>query len=375
MIAYSNVFLILLGIALLKKNIGPLSRTNKLWLTFYLMYYCFALLASGVNGFTYAILASLIAPIYFLGFHFLLSNPNQFQLFYRVLTISFVISAICTVYLFEINYSWDHSGILAWKLDRADGLYGDANNAALTSIIAYILFDKFYKPSKLLFKIIKILLLLTIFYSLFITFSTTGLLAFTLVLFLTNYKFFKGIRVIFFGVAIILFYVGIFALKSQTETLNLSGAQIYKVDNIINVLTLNLEDIDSSGRGDLIENILPYLYKNPIIGNGVDFAKAMRGHNTYIGVWADAGVITFSFFLFVLFYYLFKSFTLHLHLRFFAVSLLIVFYVFMMSLQSVINQPYLIVILVFVGYMIDYNEELDDNLNFYKLKPLDIKDD
>ena len=75
-------------------------------------------------------------------------------------------------------------------------------------------------------------------------------------IFITNYKFFSGIKLIFFGVAIILFYAGVFALKSQTKDLNLSEAQIVKIDNIINVLTLNLDKVDNSGRGDLVENIL-----------------------------------------------------------------------------------------------------------------------
>lgn len=355
-IAYSNVSLIILGVFLLKRNVGQLSQTNKIWLIFYLIYYCFALLASGINGFISPIIASLIAPVYFVGFYFLLSDPYQFKLFSKILTILFVISSIFTIYLFKINFSFDNSGILAWNLDRAEGLYGDANNAALSSIIAYILFDNFYNPSKLFFRVIKILILITLFYSLFITFSTTGLFAFVIIFYITNYKFFTGIRFVFFGVAIVLFYVGIFTIKSQTSNLDLSRAQIVKIDNIINVLTLNVEDVDNSGRGDLIENIMHYLYENPILGNGIGFSVVLRGHNTYIGIWVDAGIFAFLFFLFVLLIYLLKTLTLDLHLRFFSISLLVVLYIFMVSLQTVLNQPYLIVLFVFIGYIIDYNK-------------------
>ncbi len=365
-IAYFNILLLILGVFIFRKNSGPLSQTNKLWLVFYLIYYCFALLASGIHGFNSPILATLIAPIYFIGFYFLLSNPDQFKIFYKVLTISFVISSFFTIYFYKINFSYDISGILGWDVDRAEGLYGDANNAALTSIIAYILFNQFYNPSKYVFKIIKILILIIIFYSIFITFSTTGLFAFVIIFFIINYKYFMGTKFILLGIGIVLFYAGIFTIKSQTKDLDLSSAQISKIDNIINVVTLNMEKVDSSGRGGLIDSLMYHIYENPILGNGLNFATVARGHNTYLGIWADAGLFTFLFFLIVLFYYLIKIFTLDLHLKLFTMSLLIGLCTFMLSLQTVINQPYLIVIFVFIGYIIDYNKESDGDINLIK---------
>lgn len=364
LVAYSNLILIITGIFLFKKNVQTTSKTSRLWFIYYIIYYCFGLLATGVSGFQTSIIATLIPLIYFLGFYFLLGNKEQFKIFFKVITISFVISAIITIVMIKMNFNISSGGIYHRALDRAEGLYGDANNAALASIIAYILFDKLCNPSKFLHKIFKIIILLTIFYSLFLTFSTTGLFVFTIIFFITNYKFFSGIKLILFGVLIVLFYLGIFALKSQTKNLDLSKAQIGKIDNIINVLTLNLDKVDNSGRGDLVVNVLHYLYENPILGNGIDFSLAMRGHNTYIGVWVDAGLITFLFFLFVLFYYFLKAFTLKIYLRYFALSLLIVLYIFMVSLQSVINQPYLIVLFVLVGYLIDYNKMSKEYLFF-----------
>jgi len=364
MVAYSNLALILVGLVFIKEHVSTTSRTSRLWFIYYIMYYCFGILALGVSGFKTSIIATLVPIIYFTGFYFLLSDKEQFKIFFKVITISFVISAFFTIILIKINFNLSSGGVYSRDLDRAEGLYGDANNAALANIIAYILFDKFYNPSKFQYKILKILILLTIFYSLFLTFSTTGLFVFTIILFITNYKFFTGMKLILFGAVIVLFYVAIFALKSETKNLDLSEAQIDKVDNIINVLTLNLDKVDNSGRGDLVENVLQYLYENPILGNGIDFAGAMRGHNTYIGVWVDAGVFTFLLFLFILFYYFFKTFTLKIHLRFFAMSILIVLYIFMVSLQSVINQPYLIVLFLFIGYLIDYSKMDNGYLDF-----------
>lgn len=355
-LAYFNVLLITVGVFLVKKESVNLSKTNNIWLLFYIFYYCFALLASGINGFSTVILASLVAPIYFVGFYFLLSDPNQVKPFFKILTILFVIASIFTIYLFNINFDIENPGILGRKLDRAGGLYGDANNAALVSIVAYILFDKFYNPSNIIFRALKVMILLIIFYSVFLTFSTTGLFVFTVMFFVSNYKFFTGFRLAILGVLIGLLYIGIFSLKSRTKDLNLSAHQIHKIDNVINLMTLNLEKVDNSGREDLLENLLPYLYENPIIGNGVDFSVVMRGHNTYLGVWGDAGIFTFLFFIFMLCFYFLEAFSLDPEQRYFALSILTVLYIFMFSLQTVINQPNLIVLIVVVGYMIDYNK-------------------
>lgn len=355
-LAYFNVLLIIVGIFLIEKDASNFSKTNKIWLIFYICYYSFALLASGVQGLTSGILATLVAPIYFIGFYVLLSDPDQLKPFLKILTISFVIASFLTIYLYNIKFNYGDPSILVSRIDRAEGVFGDANNAALVSLIAYILFDKVYNPSKNIFRACKILILAIIFYSVFLTFSTTGLFVFTVIFFITNYKYFTGFRSIILGILIVLLYIGIFSLKSQTKDLNLSAHQIHKIDNVINLLTLNLEKVDSSGRGDLIENILPYLYKNPILGNGVDFSVAMRGHNTYIGIWGDAGIFTFVFFIFMLVVYFLKTFTLNSKQRYFAMSILLVLYIFMFSLQTVINQPNLIVLIVIIGYIIDYSK-------------------
>ena len=365
-LAYLNVILIIAGIFLIKKEPINFSKTNKLWLIFYIIYYSFALLASGIHGFSLYIMATLVAPIYFIGFYVLLSDPDQLKPFLKILTGLFVIASFFTIYLFKINFDIDNSGIWGRELDRAGGLYGDANNAALVSIIAYILFDKFYNPSNIVFRACKILILLIIFYSLFLTFSTTGLFVFTVIFFISNYRFFTGLRLVILGILIAIFYVGIFSIKSQTKDLDLSAHQIHKIDNVINLLTFNLEKVDNSGRGELIENILPYLYENPIIGNGVDFSVIMRGHNTYIGIWGDAGIFTFLFFIVMLCVYFLKTFALDLEQRYFAMSILMVLYIFMFSLQTVINQPNLIVLIVLIGYIIDYNKS--NQLNIFEIK-------
>ncbi|BAO77451.1 O-antigen ligase family protein [Winogradskyella sp. PG-2] len=354
-IAYFNLLLIFLGIFLFRNQVKHLSRTNKLWFIFYMLYYGFGLLGIGVSGFSTSIIATLVPVVYFVGFYFFFSDRNQFRTYFKIITICFVISSFLTIILIKLNinvYTGEEHG---WAMDRAGGITGDANAAAHTSIFAFIFLNQLFKPSKFIFKLLKIAMLLTIFYSLILTFSTTGLFVFTIVFTLMNYKLFTGIKLFIFASIIPLFYIGIFAIKSKIHELGLSVAQTDKVSNIINLLTLNFDEVDSSGRGNLIEKSLHYIFEKPFIGNGVDFSVSKLVHNTYVGIWVDAGIFTFLFFIFMLFCYMFRSFTLHPNIRFFTISILFVLFIFMISLQSVINQPYLIVLFVFAGYLIDHN--------------------
>ena len=145
----------------------------------------------------------------------------------------------------------------------------------------------------------------------------------------------------------------------------MSQTQIDKVDNIINVLTLDFNRVDNSGRAELASHIMTDIYKNPILGNGVDFGVTHRAHNTYLAIWADAGVITLIFFIYILLSFMFKSLQLEVRMRSFCVSLLLVLYIFMMALQTVINQPYLIVIFVLIGYIIDNSKNKIENKELF----------
>ncbi|TPV33370.1 hypothetical protein FJ651_09770 [Paucihalobacter ruber] len=363
LVAYLNLVLIIIGSLLFQKKIKTLSSTNQLWFVFYILYYCFGLLATGLYGFQTSIIATFVPVIYFIGFNILLSDKDQLKIFLQVVTVCFVISSFVTIIFLKLNFNIYTGEVLrGWDLDRAGGLNGDPNAAAYTSIFAYILFNQLYQPSKFVFRLLKTIILITIVYSLILTFSTTGLFVFTLVFFILNYKFFTGLKLILLACAIPLFYFGVFALQSQSQNLDLSKAQTAKVNNLFNLMTLNFEEVDNSGRGELLEQGLYYLYKNPILGNGIDFSVAMRTHNTYAGVWIDAGIFTFLFFIFMLFSYLFKTFTLKPRLRSFSMSILVVLYLFMISLQSVINQPNLIIFFVLVGYLIDYSKS-DQSFN------------
>jgi hypothetical protein len=99
--------------------------------------------------------------------------------------------------------------------------------------------------------------------------------------------------------------------------------------------------------------MMTYINENPILGNGVYFSTAIRGHNTIFGVWADAGILCFVLFLLILLLYFIKSFTVDSNTKYFSLSVLTILFVFMLTLQTIINQGYLIAIFAFLAYSLE----------------------
>lgn len=354
LIAYNNLGLLVLGIALLIRNKGWLSGTARLWIIFYIIYFSFGILASAIHFHPANILVSIIPFIYVLAFYVYLSIPENRMLFRKVALISFVASTILAIYLFNINFELDQVGIYEYKIDRAQGVFGDANNTALVAILAFIFLFKLYSPDSLFLKIIKIILLGLVFYCLVLTFSTTGFLVFIICFVLINHKFFTGLRLLITIILLPVFYITLVNLSTITADMNLVGKQREKIDNISNILAFKTDKVDDSGRNDLVMKVINnYVFENPIIGNGVDFAISKHTHNTVIGVWADAGIFTLLFFLFMLGNYFLRATSRPSDIRYFVIPLLVTQCVFMLSLQSVINQPYLMALFVYLGYIID----------------------
>ena len=377
LIAYGNIALLLLGIALIIKKRGELSKTVKLLITFFLMYFSFAILASAIHHNPANILFSIVPFVYLLAFYVYLSIPGNRIIFKKVALVTLVLSTILAIHLYNINFDIEVRGTAKYKVDRAQGVFGDANNTAVSAIIAFIFLYKLYTPEKYIFKLVKLLFLGLVFYTLFLTFSTTGFLVFIIAFVILNYKFFTGIKLILAIVILPVFYITLINLNNLTANLDLRGQQREKITNLVNVLTFNTEEVDDSGRNELVTKLLnDYVFENPILGNGLDFAISKRAHNTVVGVWADAGIFTFLFFLFMLFKYFINTINSPPSIRYFVLPLLICICIFMLSLQSVINQPYLITLLVYLGYLVDMKNE--DELLFKQLdktleEPVSIK--
>lgn len=354
-LAYFNLALIALGIIIMLNKIGTTSSTAKMWFFFYMSYFCFGLTAMILFSNYTPIVRTLIPLVYFTGFYMYLSVENHRKIFFKIATYGYFIASLLLILFVQLNFDMDYGGISLYKVDRPGGVYGDANNAALASIISFILLKKFFKAETLLKKYIKTGMLLTIALSLFLTFSTTGVTVFIIVLFINNLNYFKKEKLVLLFTAVIVVFIGILNLKSLTSDMNLTEGQRMKINNLVNVITLNTEKVDNSGRGDLLKNLFRFIYENPIVGNGIDFSVNIRGHNTYFGVWADAGIVTFIVFLVVLFIYLKNTLKTDNEIKFFCLSLLISLLIFMISLQTIINQPYILVLFPYIGYLIDEN--------------------
>jgi O-antigen ligase len=121
------------------------------------------------------------------------------------------------------------------------------------------------------------------------------------------------------------------------------------------VLKLDFDNVDSSGRDVYVKELIAYINKSPLIGNGLDFGALHHGHNTYLSIIADAGIFPLLLFLFLLIKYAKNTFLLDKENKYYAFAILQGFILFMLSLQTVINQPYLIVIFIYLAYYIDLN--------------------
>ena len=246
-IAYSFIGLLIIGIIINIKKHGEFSKTAKLWIVYYIVYFVFATLASAIHDNPANILASIIPLIYVLAFYVYLSIPENILIFRKVALISFVASTILAIYLYKIQFDLEIGGFYIY-LDRAQGVFGDANNTALIANIAFVFLYKLYRPKKTILKIFKLVLLGLVLYCLILTYSTTGLLVFIITLVMLNHKFFTPKRTLIAGILVPLFYLTLINLDTLTADLNLVGQQHDKINNIVNVLTFNTAKIDDSGR-------------------------------------------------------------------------------------------------------------------------------
>ena len=349
--AYMNVGLVILGTLIFIKHKESFTPIIKLWIWFFVLYFIIGTIASFIHDTDSPYLKTSIPVFYFLGYAVLLSIDKYRPLFIKVCTAAFFCSVIFVIIFKRLNFSMDHDGIYEYALDRAGGVYGDANQSALVCILSFILIYYFFNPINGFLKVLKTLAILISLYALVITFSKTGFLVLIVVLGLIFHKLFNAKRILFTAILVpILFIGGInFALKSET----LTPIQKDRVENIVDILTFNTGKVEMSNRDVLLQNMLKYVFDNPVLGNGVYFSTAIRGHNTIIGVWADAGIVCFILFLIILFNYFRKAMNGKTETEYFSLAVMITLTVFMLSLQTIINQPYLLCLLIYLAYHIE----------------------
>jgi O-antigen ligase len=362
-IAYINFGLVILGLfVFLKKDNIYFPAIIKLWIWFFSFYLSLGLLANAIYDTPVSLLKSTIPFVYFLGFAVFLSNSKQHERIAKLITAVFLISCILLILLQRLNFSLDHEGVYKYSLERADGVYGDANNASIVCLLSFIFIQHIIRPKTIFQRILKILASIISLYALILTFSKTGFIVLLIVLGLTYRRIFNPKRIL---LSIVLLPITLYAIINIVrDSTSLSVIQKNRIEDIINLLSFNTNKVEYSNRDELFENLMKFIVEHPFIGNGIDFSVNIRGHNTIFGIWADAGIFSFILFLILIFQIFKRSLLAPINIRYFSVSIFMVLIIFMMSLQTVINQPYLIVIFVWLSFLISQKEITLDSKNF-----------
>jgi len=355
--AYTKLAMVVLGSVLLLKHKtrDPLPSVLFLWLIFYALYFGIGLLANNNHNNEAPFLKSFVPVIFFVGFCILLGLKNYRNIFVKVLIIAFTFSNILLIFLNKINFSLDHKGLTDYTLERAGGVYADANNAAVVCLLAFIFIYHLVKPKNILQNIFKLISIMIALYGLFLTFSKTGFLVLLFVLVFTFYKFFKPHRIFLFLIIGPIFIYGV--IQTFLNSPGLSVVQKTRIQEVVNIVTFNTSDVSYSGRDYLFQNMLNYINKNPFFGNGVYFSTEIRGHNTIFGIWADSGVFTFILFVTIMVIFIRKALMAPKEIKYFSLSILTVLVLFMFTLQTIIDQVYLLAIFVYLAYLLDNNKE------------------
>ena len=293
---------------------------------------------------------TVVQLVYLFSFLIFFKKKSNRDGFLNTMILAFFLYNVLTIFLFHIGYDAGSNTFLPFGVNRAEGMIGDANNSALISIIGYIFLYTHYYPK---IKILRYSALILTIYSLFITFSTTGLFIFVVVIAILNNKFFTKERLLFSVILIPLIYICLINITFLVEPLNLKELQMMKVKNIENLLSFNFNQVDSSGRDDLVLQTMGYIYDNPFTGYGIGFGSETRSHNTFINIWADSGILALLTFVGVTLLHFFRAFKLKIYEKPLVFSILMTLLIFMFSLQTVINQPYIIVLYIYLGYFID----------------------
>lgn len=357
LIAYLTIFLVLLGMFFFLKDKGKLPYIIILWFWFFGIYWAFGLLANSLHDNPVSVLKNFIPLGYFLSFSIFLSIEENHKLTGKIIAVTFFISCLLLILFHVLNFDLDHRGIYKYTLERAGGVYADANQAAVVCLLAFIFIHYLFKPSNKLQKVLKLIVLAIVIYAFLLTFSKTGFVVLLIVLVLIYHKWFNPKRLLFTIILIPVFFYLIYNFAMESEFLSVIQKQ--RVEGLANILTFQHEKVEYSGRDVLLKNMMNYIYKNPILGNGINFSSDIRGHNTIIGVWADAGIFTFLFFLILLFRHFWISLRSEGENKYFMLSILTVLSVYMLSLQTIINQSYLMVVFVWIGYQMSKEKQIN----------------
>jgi len=356
-VAYGQTAFVLAGIIIYLKieKTQPLPRTVRLWFVYFALFFSLGIMASIVNNREVMVLATSIPVVFLWGFAVFLNLTENRTLLIKSVMIVFTIANGFLIYFDAIGFSLDFAGISEYELERAGGLYGDANNAALVSLLSFVFIKKKYFPETTWGKLIKVLALAVSLYALALTFSKTGFVIFFIISGFLFSEFINPKRLLFATILLpVVFFFGIHAALNSPV---LSPIQKNRIRDVINIFTLNTQEVSASDRDVLLQNLINKIEEKPFLGHGLDFSAVdQHAHNTYFGIWADAGIIPFIAFIFLFWIYYSRTLSVPVNIRNFVLPILIIMNLYMFTLQTVINQPYLIALFPLVSYLVQKKE-------------------
>ncbi|GAL67057.1 hypothetical protein JCM19301_2222 [Jejuia pallidilutea] len=133
-------------------------------------------------------------------------------------------------------------------------------------------------------------------YATFLTYSTTGFVVFIMAFVLLNFKHITKTRLLLLPFPLVGFYLIMTNLSSLLAGVDLNPRQKEKILNFENLLKLDLDNVNTSGRDKFVEKLMEYIYESPLLGNGLDFGAHHHGHNTYLSIWLMLVFFLYFFF-------------------------------------------------------------------------------
>jgi O-antigen ligase len=315
-------------------------------------------------------------------FSFLLVH-NQIGSYIKWLTIIVLFSVFSIPILKKLNIEISYllySDILKDDIGRASGVFGNANIAAQFCVIGIILVLYYlHSSTKIFYRISLIFILITIYYSLYLTFSNTGFLNALIINFFYFIIISKNKVYLFFKLLIFFILLQVFAipffkifLKDYYISNNIPYIQQEKMDNFINIISLdNSNKVDFSYRDQLASIAWTKIDKSPIIGHGlgsfsVDISSNQGVHNSYLQVIGEVGILVFLIYLFLFLYFVYNQVVQNQinSFKFLVLAIIFSISIYMLTSHDVIYSERLIIFLVFIN-TISLHKKYFNNKKFY----------
>lgn len=203
---------------------------------------------------------------------------------------------------YELDYNLSENN-LRNLFSRPSGIDGNANNASIRANIG-MMFSLFWinKSRRLSNKVFFLLIFCALSIAVFMTFSNTGMISAIAIIVVFHYKFNyrNGINVKLMVAFVALFFI-VFPLLLINLNIDYSKIQKQKIENIVNILMLDINEVDYSMRDTKVASSFVAIRKNPITGQGIGvFRNRYSSHNTFLMIIGDSGVFALLMYLFLL---------------------------------------------------------------------------